>query len=142
MDILMLHFIYAPFLKQLDKGIQPDVIMNHERVANHYYITSINLAQEIAERLKNKEFTWKEFGGTHPSQFGHTFYAKAIESLFDHEQQNMKAENLQAHYIPEKPLDKSSYLQELSSTLEATELNGFKYIESWTPESSVKAGTQ
>lgn len=71
MDILMLHFIYAPFLKQLDKGIQPDVIMNHERVANHYYITSINLAQEIAERLKNKEFTWKEFGGTHPSQFGH-----------------------------------------------------------------------
>ena len=143
MDILMLHFIYAPFLKQLDKGIQPDVIMNHERVANHDYITSINLAQEIAERLKNKEFTWKEFGGTHPSQFGHTFYAKAIESLFDHEQQNMKAENLQAHYIPEKPLDKSSYLQGAFIDIkEATELNGFKYIESWTPESSVKAGTR
>ena len=85
MDIIMLHFVYAPFLKMLELGIQPDVIMNHERVANYYRITSINLAQEIAERLRDKEFIWEQFGGTHPSLFGHTFYAKAIENLFDSE---------------------------------------------------------
>ena len=35
MDIMMLHFIYDPFIPKLDKGQMPDVILNHERVANH-----------------------------------------------------------------------------------------------------------
>lgn len=143
MDIVILHFVYAPFLKQLDKGIQPDVIMNHERVANYYHITSINLAQEIAERLRNKEFTWKEFGGTHPSQFGHTLYAQAIGELFNKEQHNLKSQSTRPHPLPEKPLDKSSYSQGTFIDIkEATELNGFKYIENWKPGVSAKAGTR
>ena len=57
MDIIMLHFVYTPFLKIQDQGIQPDVTMNHEYVDYYYRITSINLTQEIAKRLSNKEFT-------------------------------------------------------------------------------------
>lgn len=57
MDIIMLHFVYTPFLKILVQEIQSDVTMNHERVANYYRITSINLAQRTAKRLSNKEFT-------------------------------------------------------------------------------------
>ena len=63
MDIVMLHFIYDPFIPLLDKGIQPQVIMNHESVANHYYVSSINLAEEVAQRMRDGEFDWKEFGG-------------------------------------------------------------------------------
>ena len=31
MDIIMLHFVYDPFLKMFPKGQTPDVILNHER---------------------------------------------------------------------------------------------------------------
>lgn len=79
----MLHFIYDPFIPMIARRQMPDVILNHERVANHYLIPSINLCQEIGERMQNGEFTWDEFGGTHPKPFGHKFYAAAIGHLFD-----------------------------------------------------------
>lgn len=66
MDIVMLHFIYDPFIRPLQEGQQPDVILNHEWVANYYRIPSINLAQEVAERMANGEFDWDQFGGAHP----------------------------------------------------------------------------
>ena len=57
MDIIMLHFIYDPFIPMVAKKQQPDVILNHERVANYYLIPSINLVQEIGERMQEGEFT-------------------------------------------------------------------------------------
>ena len=80
---LMLHFIHNPFIPQLNKGIQPDVFLNHERVANHYAIPSINLAEEVAHRMSLGQFDWEEFGGTHPAWDGHKIYAAAINRLFD-----------------------------------------------------------
>lgn len=59
MDIVMLHFIYDPFIPMIAKRQQPDVVLNHERVANHYLIPSINLVQEIGERMQDGEFTWE-----------------------------------------------------------------------------------
>lgn len=67
MDIVMLHFIYDPFIPLLNKGIQPQVIMNHESVANYYNIPSINLVEEVARRMRDGEFNWEQFGGTHPA---------------------------------------------------------------------------
>lgn len=55
MDIVMLHFIYDPFIPMIARRQMPDVILNHERVANHYLIPSINLCQEIGERMQNGE---------------------------------------------------------------------------------------
>ena len=81
MDIVMLHFIYDPFISPLQEGQQPDVILNHERVANYYRIPSINLAQEIAARMAAGEFDWNQFGGTHPHWFGHKYYAASINRL-------------------------------------------------------------
>ena len=106
MDIVMLHFIYDPFIPLLDKGIQPQVIMNHESVANHYYVSSINLAEEVAQRMRDGEFDWKEFGGTHPAWNGHTYYAAAINRLFDLEWSgDVAKKTVRAHEVPERPID-------------------------------------
>ena len=106
MDIVMLHFIYDPFIPMIARRQMPDVILNHERVANHYLIPSINLCQEIGERMQNGEFTWDEFGGTHPKPFGHKFYAAAIGHLFDEMWKGVSPEGtIAAHDIPAKPLD-------------------------------------
>lgn len=138
-DIIMLHFIYDPFISVIQGGRIPDVILNHERVANHYLIPSINLAQEIAERMENGEFSWEQFGGTHPSPFGHTFYAAAINHLFD----EMWTSDLpiKAHDIPQAPLDKYSYYHgKFIDIREAKPDKGWTYEAAWHPED--KAGTR
>lgn len=137
MDIVMLHFIYDPFIQPLQKGQHPDVILNHERVANHYRIPSIHLAQEIAERMAANEFTWQEFGGTHPAWEGHKYYASAINALFDWAaSQQPVSDSLRAHVLPQQPLD--SYCYEHGSFLDirqAKKLNGWKIATDWSPAS-------
>ena len=142
MDIVMLHFIYDPFIPLLDKGIQPQVIMNHESVANHYYVSSINLAEEVAQRMRDGEFDWKEFGGTHPAWNGHTYYAAAINRLFDLEWSgDVVKKTVRAHEVPEKPIDSYSYDKGVFADIRsAKQLNGWKVVDDWTP--TVKGNTR
>lgn len=135
MDIIMMHFIYEPFIPLLDKGIQPDVIMNHERVANYYGISSINLAQEVAHRMRDDEFDWKYFGGTHPHWNGHKYYAAAINRLFDLEWSGKVIEaSVQPHEVPQKPIDSYSYNRGRFVDIRmAKQLRGWKVMEDWTP---------
>lgn len=140
MDIVMLHFIYDPFISMIAHRQIPDVILNHERVANHYLIPSINLCQEIGERMQDGEFTWDDFGGTHPKPFGHKFYAAAIGHLFDEMWNGISPEGtIVAHEIPAKPLDTYSYYNGDFVALETARLNkGWKLIDNWHPDN--KAG--
>lgn len=140
MDIVMLHFIYDPFIPMIARRQMPDVILNHERVANHYLIPSINLCQEIGERMQDGEFTWDDFGGTHPKPFGHKFYAAAIGHLFDEMWKGMSPERtIEAHEIPAKPLDSYSYYNGDFIALEKARLNkGWNLVNNWHPDN--KAG--
>lgn len=84
--------------------------MNHESVANHYNVSSINLAEEVAHRMRDGEFDWKQFGGTHPAWDGHKYYAAAINRLFDLEWSGDVAQKtVQPHEVPEQPIDAYSY---------------------------------
>lgn len=140
MDIVMLHFIYDPFIPLLAKGKQPDVILNHERVANHYLIPSINLAQEISERMEAGELTWAQFGGTHPLPFGHKFYAAAINHLFDAMWKGIAPDAaVVPHEISAEPLDSFSYYGGDFIPLKAARLHkGWKYVEKWHPDNAIE----
>lgn len=136
MDIIMLHFIYDPFIPMVGRRQQPDVVLNHERVANHYLIPSVNLIQEIGERMLDDEFTWEEFGGTHPLPFGHKYYAAAINHLFDAMwKEAASVGKVVPHEIPEQPLDVYSYYKGNFVDLQHAKLNkGWKYVASWHPD--------
>lgn len=135
MDIIMLHFIYDPFIPLFAKGQMPDVILNHERVANHYLIPSANLAKEIAERMQAGEFTWEQFGGTHPLPFGHTFYAATINRLFDDMWKGISpSARIQPHALPQQPLDPFSYTNGRFIDLKEAVCNkGWKLTDNWNP---------
>lgn len=142
MDIVMLHFIYDPFIPILQGGKQPEVITNHERVADYYSVSSINLAQEIAERMKAGEFDWKWFGGTHPAWKGHKYYAAAINRLLDNNSVCIDSLKLVPHEIPAKPLDIYSYYEgHFVDIKQAKSMKGFKYVADWKPMDS-KVGTR
>ena len=104
--------------------------MNHESVANHYYVSSINLAEEVAQRMRDGEFDWKEFGGTHPAWNGHTYYAAAINRLFDLEWSgDVVKKTVRAHEVPEKPIDSYSYDKGVFADIRsAKQLNGCGYL--------------
>lgn len=138
MDIVMLHFIYDPFIPMVARRQQPDVVLNHERVANHYLIPSVNLIQEIGERMQAGEFTWEQFGGTHPLPFGHKFYAAAINHLFDTMWKGVTPDMpVVAHEIPQQPLDAFSYYRGDFIDLKEARLNkGWKYVASWRADNA------
>lgn len=143
MDIVMMHFIYEPFIPLLNKGIQPEVIMNHERVANYYNIPSINLAEEVAHRMRDDEFDWKYFGGTHPKWDGHKYYAAAINRLFDLEWSGDVIGKKAAlpHEMPKVPIDTYSYDKgKFMDIRSAKQLHGWRVVDDWMP--TVKADTR
>ncbi len=143
MDIVMLHFIWDGMLQPLEKGTIPQVILNHEKVAEYYRIPSINLALEISQRMQAGEFDWEKFGGTHPSPFGHKFYAAAVSRLFD-EMWHFPIESagqLNPHVLPIVPLDPYSYFHgKLVDVRQAKLGKGWKYEPAWQP--TVKASTR
>ena len=71
-----------------------------------YLIPSINCAREVSERIEDKEFTWKEFGGVHPKWFGHKFYAADIQALWDEMWSLPENSTRQPHEIPAKALER------------------------------------
>ncbi len=136
MDIMMLHFIYDPFIPKLDGGQMPDVILNHERVANHYLIPSVNLATEIAARMREGEFTWEQFGGTHPKPLGHAYYAATINKVLDEMYASCVAAGtaVKPHVLPAVPLDGYSYTNGKLVDIRQAHINkGWQLVPSWTP---------
>lgn len=139
-DIVMLHFVYDPFLPMLDRGEQPDVILNHDRVANHYGIPSINLAEEMALRLRLGELTWQEFGGTHPLPAGHNYYAAAINRLFDMEWSgDVLNQPVAERRLPDDLLDDDSYCNgEFVDISAAADLHGWSIDPKWHPADNLE----
>lgn len=136
MDIMMLHFIYDPFIPKLDGGQMPDVILNHERVANHYLIPSVNLATEIAARMREGEFNWEQFGGTHPKPLGHAYYAATINKVLDEMYASCIAAGtaVKPHVLPAVPLDGYSYTNGKLVDIRQAHINkGWQLVPSWTP---------
>ena len=57
-DIVMMHFADPNKIATYTKGMEPEVISNHNKVAKHYGIPTINLAKEVTDRIRNSEFSW------------------------------------------------------------------------------------
>ncbi len=134
-DIIMLYFIREHYVDMVAKGQQPDVIFNHERVGNHYLIPTVNLVQEIGERIIDGEFSWKDFGGEHPAPLGHQYYTSSIIRLMQTMWQQVKStDTITKHVIPEKPLDEFSYVNgDFVDIKEAKLGKGWEYVPVWRP---------
>lgn len=138
-DIVLLHFADPGKLEQYNRGQVPAVIANHEQVARHYQIPSIDLAREVTERIRAGEFDWaKDFKDLHPSPFGHQLYAKSVGRLFDAAWAANQREPIQNQLPP--PLDRFCYdrgwLVSPKEALESKTLmvtSGWKLDANWHP---------
>jgi len=84
MDIVMMSFADQDKTESYRTGGIPVSVANHELIAAHYGLPSVNLAKAVSDKLANKEFSWeKDFKDVHPSPFGQQLYFDAIKNLLD-----------------------------------------------------------
>lgn len=82
--IVIMHFVDPDKMADYRNGTIPAEIYDHERVAAHYDISTINLAEEVTRRIGNGEFSWEhDFRDLHPSPFGQQIYYHSIRSFLD-----------------------------------------------------------
>ena len=111
MDIVITYFVNPGMVKTINAGKNPIPMAGHKKVAEHYSISTIDLAREVAEQIKGGTFTWRQFGGTHPSKTGNAMCTRMIEKLLDKAWAKPLADDAKktAHKMPAKPLDDHSY---------------------------------
>jgi len=143
MDIVIMHFVDPDKMAEYRKGITPPEIQNHEKVAAHYQISTINLAKEVTDRIDNGEFTWEnDFKNLHPSPFGQHIYYQSMKSFLDECWSSFVADDdkLTAYPLPAK-LNEASYNKGvLIPAVEAKPVKGWQAIQNWTPTD--KTGTR
>jgi len=110
-DIVMTYFVNPSMLETCSKGETPVSVAAHRKVAEHYDIPTIHLAQETADQIKAGKLTWKRFGGTHPKPHGNAICAAMIDRLMSKAwAKPLPADARVTPYaMPKAPLDAGSY---------------------------------
>ncbi|MEP7257627.1 MAG: GDSL-type esterase/lipase family protein [Flavitalea sp.] len=139
MDIALMSFADEFKSADFDNGIVPTEVVNHELIAEHYRLPSINLAKEVHDRISNNEFSWKaDFKDLHPSPFGQQLYFNTIKAMlsacFDSAglKHEMASLPLPAPLMS-APIDKGRFV---SITKVKADKN-WKWYKDWTPSDSL-----
>ena len=140
MDIVVMHFVEPDKMAEYRKGITPPEIQNHEKVAAHYGISTINLAKEVTERIDNGEFTWEnDFKNLHPSPFGQHIYYQSMKTFLETCWSGFVADDdkLTAYPLPAK-LNEASYTKGiLIPVVNSKPGKGWQAIQNWTPTDNI-----
>jgi lysophospholipase L1-like esterase len=138
-NIVMLHFVDQDKMADYNNGRVPEVIQQHEKVAEYYSVSSIDLAREVNNRILNGEFSWRDdFKDLHPSPFGQGIYFRTIKHFFDTLWKDDAEDKCTPVSLPDSTLDKYSYINGNYLPLEKVKPgNGWSYLSSWNPENTV-----
>lgn len=134
-DVVIMHFVDPGKIKDYLNGKIPEVIQLHEKVAEHYKISTINLAKEVTERIDAGEFDWEnDFKDLHPSPFGQQIYFQSIKHFL---QTSLNFDNSKSRSdevkLPE-PLDKYSYSNgKLVQPNPPKPIKGWEMMDRWNP---------
>ena len=113
MEIVITYFVNPGMMETYRAGKTPVSIASHEEVAQHYGISTIDLAQEVTQQIDAGKLTWEKFGGVHPAPFGNAICAGLIDKLLNQAWGEPLAADAQptADALPAEPLDPLNYGQ-------------------------------
>ncbi len=143
MEVVLMHFVDPDKMDDYRKGIVPVEIQNHEKVAVHYGLSTLNLAKEVTDRIDNGEFSWdKDFKNLHPSPFGHHIYYRSMKSFLDFCWSGFVAgdDKITAYLLPEKLAAGCYDHGKLIPAVQVKPAKGWNAITDWKP--SDKTGTR
>lgn len=134
-DMILMAFADPEKINDYNNGLTPTEVKNHQLIAQHYGLPFINLALEVRDKIKNKEFTWADdFKDLHPSVFGQELYFATIKSLLQSCFDNEKEHNIDPKEIFPKPLNKANFDNGSYSNIENARHDGdWTITKDWTP---------
>lgn len=133
MNIVLMAFADEVKNKDYDKNAEPSEVKVHRELAAYYGLPFINLAKEVYERIKAREFTWKDdFKDLHPSPFGQNIYFQSIKSMLQFSDKKYDGKGI-VNVAITKPQNKFAYNNgRYVAVTQATNLKGFSVINQWT----------
>jgi lysophospholipase L1-like esterase len=108
-DIVMTFFLNESSMQKYNAGRVPLPVAAHSAVAEHYQVSTVNLAKKVSASIAAGDFDWKKFGGVHPAPFGNRIAADMIGGLFDAMWSVPSKGVAAANPQPPVPLDQNSY---------------------------------
>ena len=135
-DIVIMYFVDPGKMDNYRDGKVPEVIQLHDKVAEHYNISTINLAKEVTERIDAGEFTWEnDFKDLHPSPFGQNIYYLSMKQFIADELKSTISDGKIVSWELPEPLDKYSYSNGiLVEPNPPKPIKGWDFVENWNPE--------
>jgi len=82
-NIVITYFVNPNILNDYRNGKERTSIAGHDAVAQHYNISTCNLAKEVADQITFGTLDWDTFGGTHPKEFGTAICKNMIVSILE-----------------------------------------------------------
>lgn len=133
-DVVLMSFAEPHKTRDYQAGKVPLEVANHERVAAWYNLPSINLAQEIHDRIKAGEMTWEyDFKDLHPSPFGQEIYYQTIKALLNSSFDGTGS--AASNTTPAKPMNARSFERgHYLPIRKATLSSGWTLVENWRPD--------
>lgn len=143
MNMVLMAFADEDKIRDYDNGKIPAEVALHQQIATYYKLSFLDLAQEVQQRIANKEFTWKDdFKDLHPSPFGQDVYFQAIKTLLKNAGRQYKGEALARMPLPaamyKNVYDKGEYV----AVDQAEALQSFAINADWQPvdDAGTRAG--
>lgn len=85
-DILMVYTMQADRMYDFYKsGETPDSVVYHQRVAEHYGCSSVNVGEELFNKIHSKQATWNDLAPDtcHPSDAGYRVYFEQLRDFLE-----------------------------------------------------------
>ncbi|MFC5411789.1 GDSL-type esterase/lipase family protein [Larkinella bovis] len=140
-DVVLMEFADPDKSGDFRQGKKPAELLNHERVAAHYQLPSIDLAREVYDRIQARELSWEyDFKDLHPSPFGQEVYFQTIKYLLKASFQ--AAASVKPLATP-APLHRSNFERGRYVPIQEAKLgSGWKLVDNWKPAdgASTRAG--
>ncbi len=131
LSVVLMAFAEPHKNNDYEAGKEPTEVAVHRQVADHYGAAFINLSQEVYDRIKAGELSWKyDFKDLHPSAYGQELYYQSIRELLE----KTNPENTSAAGKLPEPMDAFSYSKAHYVELEeAVPTKGFMIDPVWEP---------
>jgi len=135
-NIVIMHFVDPGKMKIYRENRIPKVILLHDSVANHYKLSTINLAKEITNRIDAGEFDWEnDFRNLHPSPFGQGIYAASITKFLENELENDSSGQTISSFELPAPIDVFCFENgRLVEPNPKKEIKGWEMVKNWIPD--------
>lgn len=110
-DIVMIHFVNPQMVETLSAGGTVLSASQHEQVARHYNVSSVDLSKTVASRIAAQQLTWEQYGGTHPGPAGNQLAADLAVSILQAGWKGLQPQHVtpEPHPVPEKRLLPTSF---------------------------------